>query len=471
MILHKFGGTSIQDAQGFLAVSEIIREQLTLSVNASKPGLVILSAISGVNTRIVRAGRHAALNEESACRDILSSLRDQHLSIVENLPMGKAQNRILCEGIKELLHQLDSMYRSITILGELTRRGKDTISAFGPMLSVHILADLLQEQGIRAQAVNTTEVLILDTTSGEPVPLIAPIRTAAQQHLVPLLAEGKIPILTASIGSTPEGIPAMLDRGGGDTSAAALAAALGADECWIWTDVDGILTADPALVSDALTLPELSYEQAAELARFGVDVLHPDTLLPGINAGFQLRIRSSFHPARPGTRISHSSLQKTTHLPSILSMTGLCLITVQGSENLWSLRSVSRILESLHHSGIEIPMFSQQMSAHDLILILRDRDKDYAIKSVQQSLGSSDRSSLSFESDVDAAIITAVVPYQANIKEKESLFSKMFFTLGELRIPVYATARSSSGNSLSLCIPSENCRELVARLHRRLVKE
>jgi len=433
---------------------------------------VILSAISGVNTRIVRAGRHAALNEESACRDILSSLRDQHLSIVENLPMGKAQNRILCEGIKELLHQLDSMYRSITILGELTRRGKDTISAFGPMLSVHILADLLQEQGIRAQAVNTTEVLILDTTSGEPVPLIAPIRTAAQQHLVPLLTEGTIPVLTASIGSAPDGTPAMLDRGGGDTSAAALAAALGAEECWIWTDVDGILTADPALVPDALTLPELSYEQAAELARFGVDVLHPDTLLPGMEAGFQLRIRSSFHPTRPGTRISHSPEDESAiNLPSILSMTGLCLINVQGSENLWSLRSVSRILESLHHSGIEILMFSQQMSAQGLILILRDRDKDYAIKSVQQSMGSSDLSGLTFESDIDAAIITAVVPYQANQRKKENLFSKMFFILGELRIPVHATARSSSGNSMSLCIPSENCRELVARLHHSLVME
>lgn len=323
-----------------------------------------------------------------------------------------------------------------------------------------------------AQAVNSNDILILDTTSGEAAPLIEPIRTQAQQHLAPLLAEGKIPILTASIGSTPEGTPAMLDRGGGDTSAAALAAALGAEECWIWTDVDGILTADPALVPDALTLPELSYEQAAELARFGVDVLHPDTLLPGMEAGFQLRIRSSFHPTRPGTRISHSPEDESAiNLPSILSMTGLGLINVQGSENLWSLRSVSRILESLHHSGIEILMFSQQMSAQGLILILRDRDKDYAIKSVQQSMGSSDLSGLTFESNIDAAIITTVVPYQANQGKKENLFSKMFFILGELRIPVHATARSSSGNSLSLCIPSENCRELVARLHYSLVME
>jgi len=471
MIVHKFGGTSIRDAAGFTAAARIIREQAQpLSVTAAASSAVVLSAVSGVTRDLVQGGRLAAQGADSSCRAIRTSLLEQHLKIIEELPIPRNQQRLLAGVIEDKLHELERLYRSIAILGELSRRGRDTVASFGPLLAVQLLAALLQDMGLHAEPLSTANLLILENTSGAAAPLMQHTRAAVRQHLAPLLESGTIPVLTASIGTTADGTPAMLERGGGDTAAVALAAALDAEECWIWTDVDGILTADPAYVPQAMPLPGLTYQQAAELARFGADVLHPDTLQTGARAGFTLRIRSSFHLERSGTFISPKP-QHGEIPPAILSMTGLSLIAVSGMEKSWSLQLAARVLETLHHIGVEILMFSQPMSAPGVHLILREQDQDYAIKSLQQLLGASRQAELSFEQRQKAAIITVASVNGSALVTKEKLFSKTFTALGDMNAHVLAIARSPNGSSLSFCIPEESCPELVACLHRLLIGE
>ncbi|MBN1267032.1 MAG: aspartate kinase [Anaerolineales bacterium] len=470
MIVHKFGGTSITDAAGFLAAGQIILNQPhPSSATSAQNCAVVLSAIHGLTGALIQGGRLAAQGDDSGYRKIRLSLLEQHQQIIEELPLAKNQQRILIGVIEDNLHELERLYRSIAILGELTRRARDTVAAFGPILAVHILSSLLQELGLRAEPVCTANLLILDNSFGAAVPQMKPTGDAVKEHLAPMIHSGIVPILTASIGTTAEGVPAMLERGGGDTSAVALAAALHAAECFIWTDVDGILTADPAFVADAIPLPELSYPQAAELARFGADVLHPDTLQPGARAGFPLQIRSSFHPSRSGTRISNMPAGSDCILPAILSMTGLSMIVVHGEEHNWSLQIAARMLDTLFHTGVEVLMFSQPMSAPGLNLIIREQDQEFAIKSLQQTLGQTRLAGLTFEHRQKAAIITIVSINGSGAVSKERLFSETFSALGEKNTPVFAIARSANGSSLSFCIPEESCGELVAFLHKKLI--
>lgn len=471
MIIHKFGGTSIRNADDFLNVANIIRKQISGLGADARSHVVVLSAISGVPSALVEGARLAAGGVDSRFRKVRQNLLDRHLTVIEGLGLPSDQQRILAGTVEEAFQELERLFRSISIMGEITRRGLDAVKSIGPILSTHILSTLLQHQGVRARPINTTDILILDTNSGKPVPSIDGTRKLAVQHLLPALNEGFLPVCTASIGSTLKGTPAMLDQGGGDTSAAALAAALQADECWIWTDVDGILTADPAFTSEAVTIQELSYDQAEDLARFGADVIHPATLLPGNDLEFTFRIRSSFNPDHPGTLISRQSCLSSHQPPAILSLTGLSMIAIQDNEYNWSLRTATRILDSLNNSGVDVLMFNQPMSTPGLLLILRDRDCDYAIQCLKHGRGQKVPGTLSFDISPGIALITIVSLHVDEYGLDNNLFSQAFKIAGEHNTVIHTAARSASGDSLSFCIPEEECEKLIVRLHSSLVME
>jgi len=469
MIVHKFGGTSISDASGFQAASQIILDQVDKEPDRSCA--VVLSAVHGVSDKLVQGGRLAAQGNDRDCRNIRAALVEQHQAIVEDLPLPGNQRRMLSGVIEDKLHEVDRLYRSIAILGELTRRGRDTIAAFGPILSAHILVSLLKISGVQAEPINTAALLHIDNSLGAAAPMMEPTRKAVREHLIPKLKSGILPVLTASIGTDADGSLALLERGGGDTSAVSMASALDAGECIIWTDVIGILTADPSFVPDAVPLAELTYSQALELARFGVDVIHTDTLLPGAHSGFPLQIRSSFYPSQPGTRISNKPSLSSKIPPAILSMAGLAIIVVQGEGHHWSLHFASRILDALHHTGIEVLMFNQPMSTPELNIVVRQQDQEFAIQSLQQILGQKKRSRITCENRYNAAIITIVSLNGSGTGINESLFGKTLSALGTRNTRIFAIARSTEGTSLSFCIPEDNCRDLVVFLHQKLIME
>ena len=273
MIVHKFGGTSVGSGELFGSVADIVVDQQARTdpvrdKDEAAPDaavIVIVSAMSGATNELITGARAAAEGKDAVYRDIKARLLGRHLEVVETM-LTNSRERLEVGGlIEDRLHDLERLYRSIGVLGELTPRGTDAVASFGEQLSANILAAILRQRGARAQAVSATELIVTDDTFGSALPLMGPTRDRLQERVTPLLMQSVVPVITGYVAATENGVTTTLGRGGSDYTAAVVGAGLDADEVWIWSDVDGILTADPNIVHHARTLSELSYGEATEL--------------------------------------------------------------------------------------------------------------------------------------------------------------------------------------------------------------
>lgn len=467
LIVHKFGGTSVGSAERFAAVADIVSEQYTTTATGGWSNVVVVvSAMSGVTNQLLNGAWAAAEGRSQDYETVLRALSTQHRQVIETLlPEGEVHES-LTRLVEQRLQDLRRLYESIAVLGELTARGRDHVAAFGEQLSAHILAAVLRSWGLPAEAMMATELIVTDDHFGAAKPLMAETRSRLQTRLKPLLAEGTIPVITGFIAATEEGITTTLGRGGSDYTAAIVGAGLDADEVWIWSDVDGILTADPNLVPEARTLRELSYAEATELAYYGADVLHPKTIQPVIAGRIPLRILNSFNPSDPGTLIVASPDPGRKRLPAIISTEGLTLITIGSQDDTWSLLDVARTLQNLSEAGIEVPMFSQSFSEHTLNLVVRRQDQARCLRTLHalyaEQLAEED---LILEAKESVATVSVVgVPGWNEI----GVVQHVFAAVGELGTRVIAVAQAATETSVSFCIPEEQVAAAVRHLHQRL---
>ncbi len=368
--------------------------------------------------------------------------------------------------VEDRLHELERLYRSIAILGELTARGCDAVASFGEQLSSNVLAAVLRQRGARAQAVSATELIVTDDNFGAAAPLPEPTRRRLRQRLGPLVEQGVIPVVTGYIGATASGVTTTLGRGGSDYSAAIVGAGLEAEEVWIWSDVDGILTADPNIVPQARTLAELSYAEAADLAYFGADVLHPKTIRPVVEHNIPLRILNTFNPAHPGTLIVRTPSPDRCPLPAIISSTGLSLVAVGSADDSWSLFMAARALQVLAAAGVDVPMFSQSFFEHRLNLVLRESDQAHGLRALQQEFSAGLGAAPCFlEARERVATVSVVgVPGWSHA----SIVAHALAALGRCGTRVIAVAEAATEHSVSFCIPEEQLAQTVRFLHREL---
>jgi aspartokinase/homoserine dehydrogenase 1 len=474
MIVHKFGGTSVGDAQCFANVADIVIEQHN-KANGATPGetVVILSAMSGVTDQLVAGARAAAEGNVTRYREIKVRLASRHLDTVETL-LARSLARLEVGGlVEDRLHDLERLYRSIAVLGELTPRGYDAVTSFGEQLSVNILAAALRERGLRAQAINATELIVTDDNFGEATPLIDPTRQRLQQRIRPLVERGVVPVITGYIAATEEGVTTTLGRGGSDYTAAIVGAGLDADAVCIWSDVDGILTADPNIVPAARTLAELSYVEAANLAYFGADVLHPKTIRPVTANGIPLCILNSFNPTHPGTKIVETPGPNRQPLPAIISTTGLSMIAVGSQDDTWSLGLAAHALEHLSKLGLDVLMFSQSFSEHSLNLVVREQDQAHCLKALQREFkNGKQRDAFNLETKERVATISVVgAPGQGTLEPRwngTGIVSHTFAALGRHGTRVIAVAQAATEHNVSFCIPEDQVPDTVRFLHHEL---
>jgi len=290
LLVMKFGGTSMGSAERMRVAAQICTEQ-----KKHRPVIAVVSAMSGVTDLLFNTFRHAEAGDETGIESNLDRLRIRHEDACRELLDGERRDAAL-----QALHSLIAAYRRIAhgmrMLGELPPRSLDEGVAIGERLSSVLLAAYLNSTGVPAQAINGSDVIVTDAVFGNATPLMDATRKKAQEILQPLLDTGVIPIFTGFNGATSDGRPTTLGRGGSDFSASILAAALDASELWIWTDVDGIMSADPRSVPDARILEALSYSEAAELAYNGAKVLHPRTLAPLAEAQIPVWSKNIFAP-------------------------------------------------------------------------------------------------------------------------------------------------------------------------------
>ncbi len=464
MIVHKFGGTSLGDAKRISNVVDIILEHHSRTDDAQD--IVVVSAMSGVTDQLIRGARAACRSNDLVYREIKADLLARHLNVIETL-LPRSPARLEIGGfIEDQLNELERIYRSVAILGELTVRGRDVVASFGEKLSANILAAILREREAWSEAVSATNLIVTDQRFGEAAPLLAQTRTRLQQGLLPLLGRGIIPVVTGFVAATEEGITTTLGRGGSDYSAALLGAGLDADEVWIWSDVDGILTADPNLVPEANTLAELSYAEASDLAYYGADVLHPKTIRPVTEKNIPLRILNSFNPQHAGTLIvAHPNPDRQLY-PAIISTPGLSLVAVGSQDDCWSLTLASRALLTLSKAGLSVLMFSQSFSEHSLNLVVGKQDQRHCLRVLEDEFLNSDCSSGFFFS-VNERVGTVSVVGLAG-KNGDGIVSRAYGALGKCGTQVISVAQPASERSISFCIPEDQIPDTVRFIYREL---
>jgi aspartokinase/homoserine dehydrogenase 1 len=328
------------------------------------------------------------------------------------------------------------------------------------------LAAALREHGLRAEALSATELIVTDDKHGAATPLVDPTRHRLQQRINPLIERGVVPVVTGYIGATEKGVTTTLGRGGSDLSAAIMGAGLDAAEVWIWSDVDGILTADPHIVPAARTLGDLSYAEAAELAYYGADVLHPKTIRPVVEQGIPLRILNSFNPTHPGTLIVRSPCTGRTLLPAIISTPGLSLVAIGSHDDSWALPMASRALYKLGQAGVDVLMFSQSFSEHSLKLVVREQDQAHCLRTLRLAFEDG-RMGTAFGLESREQVATVSVVGVPGCRENGTV-SHAFAALGRRGTRVIAVAQAATEHSVSFCIPEEQMVETVRFLHREL---
>ena len=301
MIVLKFGGTSVGDASAIGRAASITRSRLP------RRPVVVVSAMSGVTNALLLAARDAAHGNRAAADEALRSMRDRHMAALDALVVrGPDAEKVGCE-LDRIYDALAGLTEALAILGHVTPRSLDTMAAYGEQLSARLVVAAFRGKGLPAVLVDARQIVVTDDHFTSAAPLLEEIASGAQRVLRPLVEDGQIPVLGGYIGATADGVTTTLGRGGSDFSASLIGAALDAESIEIWTDVDGMLTADPRIEPRARPIDHIRFDEAAELAAFGARVLHPSTIAPAVRKGIPVCILNSFRPDAAGTRVTASA--------------------------------------------------------------------------------------------------------------------------------------------------------------------
>jgi aspartate kinase len=324
MIVMKFGGTSLGDAHRIVAVSEILRSRL------DRCPVVVLSAMAGVTDLLVEAVGAARAGDRDALDAVLGELAKRHRWAASGTMQDPTRRHDLDLELDAIFEELRQLLRSVRILGEGTPRAADTLLSYGELLSTRIATAAFAERGLPARWIDAREIMITDARHGEAEPDADAVAGRCRERVVPLLESGELPVIGGFVGSSPAGDTTTLGRGGSDTSAAVLGAALEAEEIQIWTDVEGLMTADPRAVSGARRLPSVSFAEAAELAYYGARVLHPGSIAPAVKRNIPVRVLNSLDPEGPGTVILERAEPGAPPVASIASRRGAMAVRIVG---------------------------------------------------------------------------------------------------------------------------------------------
>ncbi len=463
ILVMKFGGTSVGSPQAMADAATIVKQAKT-----DWPGVVaVTSAMAGVTNLLLDSAAQAARGNLSVAEKGEAQLYKSHHAVADALVPDPDRNARVKQGVDGLIAEFLSLCQAICVLGEATPRALDAVAGLGERMSVRLLAAALESMGVPAEPVEATRLILSDDKYQNAHPDMKGTAERTRRVLEPLLAEGKVPVVTGFIAATAEGILTTLGRGGSDYSAAILGAALPADDVWIWTDVDGVMTADPRLVPEARTIPELTYREVAELAYFGAKVLHPKTVLPVVEAGIGLRICNTFHPAHPGTRLVSDASGRPAAGRVVKAVTAIRkqrLITVEGRGMMGVPGVAARTFGAVASTGTSVPLITQASSEQSICFAVPDD----AAEGVLQALQATFSDELSVK-DIDrvwatdeVAIITAV---GEGMIHTPGIAGRIFGALGQSGINVIAIAQGSSEVSISMVVAVADAEAAVRVLH------
>lgn len=440
MIVCKFGGTSVQDAEAITRAAEIVRARI------DRQPVVVVSALGGATNALLALAEQAARGQLIGALRAVQTLRDRHLGAAEAL-LPDADD--VSEELSGMFDELASLAEALSVLGHITPRSLDAVASFGEQLSSIMCAAAFLRFGLPAEHVDARRVMITDDQFTRAEPQLDAIADASRQYLAPLIREGKLPVLGGYIGSTPGGITTTLGRGGSDYSASLIGAAMKADAIEIWTDVDGMLTADPRVVQRARTIEQVGFEEASELASFGAKVLHPYTIAPAVRIGIPVYVLNSRNPNGRGTLITFDAPKRP--VTAIAGKSSVTLVKVRSPRMLLTegfLRELFGIFER-HRTSVDVVATSEVSvsltvdDASHLDVLVGDL-RELGDVAIEQRRG-----------------IVALVG--AGLSESGPAMSRALKAIGGTRL--HMLSLSATGINLTMVVDGDEVNPLMQRLH------
>jgi aspartate kinase len=455
----KFGGSLLARKNGLLKCADIVKR-----FSRRNRVVVVVSAIGDVTDLLLDLAAAAQKSEHQRTEILLDRLRSIHMQALKQL---SGQRRTEADGVVEdLIGALSQALKGVSLLKELTLRSRDLIMSFGERLSASIAAAAIRDAGIQAKALSGADAgITTDGSFGEAYPDFALTRRKTRKILSSLLSNGCIPVVTGFIGATRAGEVTTLGRGGSDYTATILADALNADEVWIWTDVDGIMTADPRIVPEATVIKELSYAEAEEMAYFGAKNMHPLALSPARLRGIPVRIKNGYRTELPGTLVHRQERRKAGVAKAIMMVTKVGLLTVSGETLAGRPGTAGSIFQALGQRRINIFMISQSVSESNISLVVNRNSLQKARAAIGARLNYRDPG-MRIDAEPDVAVIAVV---GAGMKGTPGVAARVFGVVAGRGINVKMIAQGSSELNISFVLREQDAVVAVRALHQELV--
>ncbi|WP_026705308.1 bifunctional aspartate kinase/homoserine dehydrogenase I [Flavobacterium soli] len=457
----KFGGTSVANAQNIKLVLDIIKNKAQDSQLT-----VVVSALSGVTDLLLEASAKAA-SKDSDYRLIVAEIEKKHLEAIKELIPVSEQSALLSH-VKRIINHLETLLDGCFLLGELSNRTSDTILSFGELCSSYIIAEALKQQLPNSIYKDSRELIKTNNHFGKA---IVNFETANQ-----LIADyfhantAQVTILPGFIASSTDGNNTTLGRGGSDYTAAIIAAALNASHLEIWTDVNGMFTANPKIVKQAQPIEKISYQEAMELSHFGAKVLYPPTIQPVLNRNIPILIKNTFEPEVEGTYISNEINYQVNPVKGISHIDKIALLTVEGSGIIGVAGFSKRLFEALSNESINVIFITQASSEHSICIGIQNNDSESAQSAIDKvfELEINQKKIDPCTAEKNLCIVALV---GENMKNHQGLSGKMFSTLGKNNVNIRAIAQGASERNISVVVNERDVKKALNTLHERFFED
>jgi aspartokinase/homoserine dehydrogenase 1 len=464
-IVMKFGGTSVADAPAIAQVTGI----LVRSRVAGDDVVAVVSAMAGVTDALTLGVRQAAAGEMETCRGVARDVEARTRAAADELVASRGAREAILQRTERILEGYLSVCKSVRVLGEATERALDLATSCGEPIVADLLSAALRGRDCEASSVDPRAVVVTDDQFQNAAPLLPETAVRCEEHVLPVIARGGIPVVGGFIGSTLDGATTTLGRGGSDFTAAILGCALAADEVWIWTDVDGVMTADPRLVPAARVIPVLSFAEVGELAYFGAKVLHPRTIRPLVDEAIPLRIRNTFRPELPGTLVQAAADPSPGTIKAVTNVQGLTMMTVEGRGMLGVPGIAARTFDAVARCRANVLMISQASSEQSICFVVPEADVDCVRRQLEDEFAFQlSRREIDRIGRLDEiAVVTAM---GTGMRGVAGVAGRLFGALAVAGVNIIAIAQGSSECSISVVVASRDQAKAVQAIHEEVIQ-
>jgi aspartokinase/homoserine dehydrogenase 1 len=463
-ITMKFGGTSVGSGEAITQVAAIVET----SYREQHRVLVVCSAMSGVTDKLIEGARTAANGDSARYQSIANELRTKHAAAIRQLLTSDVERIAIHDEIDSLIDEFETLCYGIYVLRDASPKAMDKVSSLGERMSVPIISAAIRQRGVPSCTLSASQLVVTDDQYQNAGVIFDDTETAVRRELLPLLDKRIVPVVTGFIGATHEGVITTLGRGGSDYSAALLGAYIDSDEVWIWTDVDGVMTADPRMVPDAKVIPVLSYGEVGEMAYFGAKVVHSKTVQPLIDRNIPFWVKNTFNPTFKGTLITNREETAPGTVKAVTAIRDVSLITVAGRGMIGVPGIAARTFSAVARQNANILMIAQSSSEQSICFVVPQSKSEAVIKAIQAEfaveLGRQDIERAWADDNVE---IVSVVG--AGMLQQSGVAARVFGALGNGDVNIFAIAQGASNYSVSMVVGAECTEIAVQQIHKLVV--